>query len=164
MSMAHRYRRWFQYEQDSYARVLLSMESVPKGMKASPEFQKCLQLIGHMVAARWMWLFRLGGVAEPPAVIHPVNQDFAAVKSDLEKMCAAWSGFLADVNDQDLERVIAYRTTDGRQFDSMVEDLLIHLYGHSHYHRGQVALLIRNMGGTPAATDFIFWAREAENN
>jgi uncharacterized damage-inducible protein DinB len=93
-----------------------------------------------------------------------VNQDFAAVKSDMEKMCAAWSGFLADVNDQDLERVIAYRTTDGRQFDSMVEDLLIHLYGHSHYHRGQVALLIRNMGGTPAATDFIFWAREAENN
>jgi uncharacterized damage-inducible protein DinB len=41
-----------------------------------------------------------------------------------------------------------------------VEDILTQLFGHSSYHRGQVALLIRDLGGEPAVTDYVFWVRE----
>jgi len=42
-----------------------------------------------------------------------------------------------------------------------VEDILAQLFGHSWYHRGQIALLVRSIGAEPAATDFVYWAREA---
>jgi uncharacterized damage-inducible protein DinB len=30
---------------------------------------------------------------------------------------------------------------------------------HSHYHRGQIATLVRQAGATPAVTDFIVFCR-----
>jgi uncharacterized damage-inducible protein DinB len=30
---------------------------------------------------------------------------------------------------------------------------------HSHYHRGQIATLVRQIGATPAVTDFIAFCR-----
>jgi len=42
-----------------------------------------------------------------------------------------------------------------------VEDILAQLFGHSWYHRGQIALLVRSIGAEPAATDFVYWTREA---
>ncbi len=43
----------------------------------------------------------------------------------------------------------------------MVADVLTQLHGHSLYHRGQIASLVRAAGGEPAKTDFIFWSRES---
>ncbi len=41
-----------------------------------------------------------------------------------------------------------------------VEDILTQLFGHSWYHRGQIAARVRELGGEPAATDFVFFTRE----
>jgi uncharacterized damage-inducible protein DinB len=42
----------------------------------------------------------------------------------------------------------------------LVEDILAQLFGHSSYHRGQIAMLVRAAGGEPAVTDLIYWCRE----
>jgi uncharacterized damage-inducible protein DinB len=36
-----------------------------------------------------------------------------------------------------------------------VDDIATHVVFHSHYHRGQIASLVRAAGHTPAYTDFI---------
>jgi uncharacterized damage-inducible protein DinB len=33
---------------------------------------------------------------------------------------------------------------------------------HSHYHRGQNATRLRELGGVPPGTDFIEWLREGQ--
>ena len=38
-------------------------------------------------------------------------------------------------------------------------DLLTQLFGHAWYHRGQIALLVKDLGGEPVDTDYIFWSR-----
>ena len=38
--------------------------------------------------------------------------------------------------------------------------ILTQLYGHSLYHRGQIAMLVKQAGGQPAMTDFVYWCRE----
>ena len=53
-----------------------------------------------------------------------------------------------------------YRSSEGIGYRNGVEDILTQLFGHSWYHRGQVALLLRAMGCEPAVTDFVFWTRE----
>jgi uncharacterized damage-inducible protein DinB len=46
-------------------------------------------------------------------------------------------------------------------FRNSLHDILVQLFGHSLYHRGQIALLIRRSGSVPAATDFVFWSRRS---
>ncbi|HEY7544618.1 MAG TPA: DinB family protein [Blastocatellia bacterium] len=58
-------------------------------------------------------------------------------------------------------RVFEYSSLDGGRFRNSVEDILTQLFGHSLYHRGQIALLLRSIEAEPAATDFVYWSREA---
>jgi uncharacterized damage-inducible protein DinB len=45
-------------------------------------------------------------------------------------------------------------------YRNTVRDILTHLFGHSWYQRGQIAGLVRAIGGEPPVTDFVFWVRE----
>lgn len=71
-----------------------------------------------------------------------------------------WSGYFARLNDMELQRAFTYAAFDGARYRSTVVDALTQLHGHSLYHRGQIASLVRAAGGQPAQTDFIFWSRE----
>ena len=58
--LADRFRRWFEYEQDAHAKVLASFDTVPPDRRDGREFKKAVALLGHVVAARRVWLFRFG--------------------------------------------------------------------------------------------------------
>ena len=45
-------------------------------------------------------------------------------------------------------------------YDSLVRDILTHVFMHSAYHRGQIAVDMRQNGVTPAYTDFIHGVRQ----
>jgi uncharacterized damage-inducible protein DinB len=64
------------------------------------------------------------------------------------------------VTDEELEREIEYQSLDAGRFRSRVEDVLAQLFGHSPYHRGQIAMLVKAAGGEPAVTDLIYWSRQ----
>ena len=50
--MAKRYRRWFEYEKDSHAKVLEALESAGASARKTRAFRKAVELAGHIVAAR----------------------------------------------------------------------------------------------------------------
>jgi len=52
------------YEKDSHAKTLASLNAVSKSCERSQEFRKAVSLLGHIVAARRMWLFRFGVLKE----------------------------------------------------------------------------------------------------
>ena len=68
-TLVDQYRRWFEYEKDSHRKVLASFETVPEGRRSSEPALKAMNLMGHIVAARQMWLHRLGNLIERPANI-----------------------------------------------------------------------------------------------
>jgi len=57
--------------------------------------------------------------------------------------------FVDQVTNELLERMLPFRTTEIR-----LAHLMQHLANHSTYHRGQVALMMRQLPSEPAATDF----------
>jgi uncharacterized damage-inducible protein DinB len=159
-SLADHYRRWFAYEQDAHEKTLRSLENAPADAKSTDDFRRCLTLMGHIVAARMTWLARLESSVLAPRELFPHGVSLVDLMSQTDEMHAAWSAFLSGLNDADLDRVYQYRRNDGQSYSNTVEDTLTHLYGHSLYHRGQIAMLLRRLGAEPAATDFIFWVRE----
>src|SRR5687768_10683562 len=158
-NMADQYRRWFDYERDSHAKVFTSLEAVSDELRAAPLFQKALDLMAHLVAARRVWLFRIGVTSEK-VELFPRDASLADLRANLIAMEAAWAGYLDTLNDTELKRVFEYQSYEGSRFSNTVEDVLTQLFGHSCYHRGQIAQLLRMIGAEPAITDFVFWARE----
>lgn len=161
MTAADRYRRWFEYERDAHEKVIRSLESVPADRRASPEYKRAVTTLAHLAAARLMWLFRLGQTTDRPAAFFPENVGLADVAANLRDVQDHWAAYLGGLTDADIDRVFEYQAIDGGRFRNRIEDILTQLYGHSLYHRGQIAMLVRQAGGEPAATDFVYWCREA---
>ena len=157
--VVHRYQRWFTYEQDSHARTLASLNAVNEELRTTAAFQKAVDLMAHIVAARRMWLYRLG-ISQEPAELFPRQAILGEVTEQLREMEAAWQAYLSGVSDSELARVLEYQSYEGSRFRNTIEDILTQLFGHSWYHRGQIAMLLRSIGAEPAVTDLIFWARE----
>jgi uncharacterized damage-inducible protein DinB len=47
----------------------------------------------------------------------------------------------------------------GKYFENNVQQIMIHLVNHGTYHRGQVAMLLRQKGFEPVNTDYITYDR-----
>lgn len=160
-NLVQRFRRWFDYEQDAHAQVFASFNSVPPAGRDTPAFRKAAGLMAHLVAARRVWLSRLGAVAPAPGPLFPENADIAQVADDWGDLRQRWADYLAGLDDAGLVRIFEYQSIDGKRFRNSVEEVLTQLFGHSSYHRGQIATLIRAAGGEPAITDFIYWCRQS---
>lgn len=157
--MIDRYRRWFEYEQDSHTKTLDSLNAVPADLRKSQEFRKAVYLLGHIIAARRMWLFRFGVIKEN-AELFPEATSLSDLSVQLSEMETLWSNHLKEIDDTELARVFEYQSYGGPRFRNTVEEILTQLFGHSWYHRGQIAMLLRSIGAEPAVTDFVFWARK----
>jgi uncharacterized damage-inducible protein DinB len=156
----NRYRRWFEYEQDAHAKVLASFNSVPTERRETPEFRKAVAILAHVVAARRVWLGRLGVIPTAPGSLFPDDPQLDQVTDSWNEVKKLWSDFLQSADDAALAREFAYQSLDSGRFRNRLEDILAQLFGHSSYHRGQIAMLIRASGGEPAITDLIYWCRE----
>ena len=155
-----RYRRWFEYEKDAHAKVVRSLETVPPDRRAAPEFRRAVAILAHVAADRRMWLGRLGVVPLSAAPLFPEGAELTQIAEELQAVEARWAEYLGRLTDEDLGRVFEYQSLDAGRFRNRVEDILAQLFGHSWYHRGQIAMLVRAAGGEPAVTDLIFWCRE----
>ncbi|MGH9906988.1 MAG: DinB family protein [Pyrinomonadaceae bacterium] len=154
-----RYRRWFEYEKDSHQKVLASLNAVSGELRTSPPFQKAIDLMAHIVAARRVWLYRFG-ISREPAELFPQYVKLADLPPLLDSMQTAWSEYLVNLDDAELGRVFEYQSFEGARFRNTIEDILTQLFGHSLYHRGQIAMILRSIGAEPAVTDFVYWTRE----
>ena len=157
--MIDRYRRWFDYEKDSHAKTIASLYAVPEELRDGEPFRKTVYLMGHIIAARRMWLFRFG-IAGQNAELFPQDVTLEQLTAQISEMETLWTEYLLGIDDADLERVFEYQSYEGPRFRNTIDEILTQLFGHSWYHRGQIAQLIRSIGAEPAVTDFVFWARE----
>ena len=115
------YRRWFEYEKDSHAKVLASLTAVRPDLQASESFQRAMTLMAHLVAARHLWLKRFGVAKEGPSEFFPRGVSLPDLAARVQEMEAAWSAFLNELTEDELARVFEYRSLDGAWFRNTVE-------------------------------------------
>ena len=151
-----RFRQLYDYERDCNAKTLAMLESVPQANRPSPAFAKAVSRMAHLVAARHMWLARLGECADRPSSWNPPTppDQLPAAVAQIEQR---WTAYLAKLTDADVLAECDLTAEDGKRYRWRLMDLLTQLFGHAWYHRGQIAMLVKDAGGTTVNTDFIFW-------
>lgn len=159
-SSIHYFRRLFEYERNSNAKSLASLETVPTERRGEPAFRRALDLHAHVAASRLMWLHRLGADPDAPETYNPANLSFPEVRALVGRMEEGWATFLERLPEEAMEEVLEYDSMSSGRFRSSMSEIFTHLAGHTWYHRGQIATLVRAAGGTPAMTDFMFWSRQ----
>lgn len=159
--VVERFRRWYEYEKDVHARVLDSLEAVSRERRGEGFFREALDLMSHVVCARRLWLHRFGAAASGTGSggLFPKDWTLERLASELSEMQEGWTAYLQTLDDEQIAKSFLYRSFEGQGYRNRIEDLLAQLYGHSWYHRGQVASLLRKNGYEPAVTDYVFWSR-----
>jgi uncharacterized damage-inducible protein DinB len=118
-----------------------------------------LELYGHVLGAEHVWLARIAG-REPELPVWPtltIDECAGVAQANLE----GFHGLLERVDPAQLNTTVHYRNSAGREFDSTIEDILLHVCLHGSYHRGQIAQCMRQGAAVPAPTDYIGYVRGA---
>ncbi len=156
----NQYRNWFEYEKDAHVKTIASLLAVPEEKRKTKEFRKAVDLFAHIVSARALWLYRLGFLKDLPENLFPENIKIENIQPMADEMYSAWEDYLSKLDEKKLNRVFEYKSTEDLWYTNRVEEILTQLFGHSWYHRGQIAQLVRMIGETPAETDYVYWKRK----
>ena len=154
------------YEYDRWAnnRVLqavsvLTAEQFTRDLGGS--FRSVRDTLLHILGGAWIWLAywkepfpspaflidlrtRRGALFEPDAF-----PNVAAVQLKWAELEEEQTEFVNRITTESLKTMVPFRNTQVR-----LEHLMQHQANHSTYHRGQIALMMRQLNVEPLATDF----------
>jgi len=127
-----------------------TLHSVRPAAAAAP---RTVKLLAHIAATEILWLSRIH--ARPSPV--PLWPDLPIEECTRLFVEAAdqWLASLQRLGPEEASRPVAYVNSKGESFRNSVIDIATHVLFHSHYHRGQIAALVRAAGHEPAYTDLI---------
>lgn len=142
------YKRLFAYDAWGNRAVLDSLRMAT----LSPSSRACA-ILAHLVGSGRIWLDRIHGRAAVGEVWPKLSID--ECEAGFRELEAAWAATLDGLKTGDLGRKMTYFNSRGERWESIRGDVLTHVVLHGTYHRGQIAMLVREAGGAPAYTDFI---------
>jgi len=120
--------------------------------------QQTIRLFSHILLAEHVWFTRLKGLDSSSL---PIWDDVSL--EDCSRLCNEnqkhYNEFLTQISDDNLEHIIHYRNSSGKEFQNTLREILTHVALHGQYHRGQINLQLRGAGFDPKPIDFIFFRR-----
>lgn len=126
-----------------------------RGLEDPPP--EAVRLLSHLVASHRLWLGRLQGKTSAIAVWPELSLPQCQVQ--IRDLRNTWRVYIDALDEASLERMVQYVNTRGEPWSNSVRDILQHLIAHSAYHRGQLAVQLRDAGHSPPMTDFIHASR-----
>jgi uncharacterized damage-inducible protein DinB len=123
-------------------------------------FSSVRDTLAHICGGEWVWLQRFKG-SSPSAM--PDNSrfaDIAALQAHWEPAAADLLNFVGGLTQQDLDRVIEYKTMNFGVYSNPMWQSLQHVVNHGTYHRGQVTTMLRQLDVKPLLTDLMHFYRE----
>ena len=132
-------------------------------------FGSILGTLNHILVGDTIWLKRfaqhpsqfsslknLGSVPNPEALSEILFSDISELRGAREKMDEIIVNFVHEVSDSDYEYQLPYRNTEGKSSQRKFGFLVHHFFNHQTHHRGQLTVLLSQMGLDVGSTDLLF--------
>ena len=146
MSLHSYLNKLFEFDDWANREVVTSLRTMPYAP------HKAVRLMAHIVATEFVWLARLNHQPDPP--VWPA-WNLQEISDQRQKLNSSITSYLASLAMEGLEEEVTYKNTKGETWTNSIGDILMHVVMHSAYHRGQIAMVLRDSGVTPPYTDFI---------
>lgn len=157
MSRIERFRELYEYEKDCNSKMLTMIESVPEANRTDARFHQSVTLAAHLAFCREYWLHLMHGGEKSQGEWFEKTADLLALRPRFAAIEARWTHYLANLDDSGLPREFEVSFGEYRM-DWYVEGQIFQLLCHAPYHRGQIALLVDQLGGETVDTDYLMYA------
>ena len=119
----------------------------------------------HMYDAESIWWQRL----KLQEKINVPSENFSGNMNDLNQQLLQqdklWQDWITNANEHALQHEFIYFNSKKERFKQPVYQMLLHLFNHNTYHRGQLVNILRQLGIEKIPhTDFIIWSRKEQKN
>jgi len=132
-------------------RILETLQDVEIG-------EQQLRLFSHILYSEQVWLTRLKGMDTSQMPIW-VDGDITVCAKLIKQNEENFKTFLAELVKTDLDNLITYTNSSGKEFMTSIRDILTHVALHGQYHRGQINSRLRVDGIDPVNIDYITFVR-----
>ena len=140
----------------------LSPQILQKEIPSS--FPSIYDTVVHMADVESIWWQRL-------RLLEKIELQGKSFEGDFDKLSKywllssrQWQDWVMAASDGALEHVFAYQSMKKEYFKQPVYEVLIHLFNHQTYHRGQLVTMMRIAGVDKIpGTDFILFTRGKKN-
>jgi len=137
----------------------VSGEIVHKDMGSS--FGSIYKTVVHLMEVESIWWQRLKLQEHVQVPEKDVEENFDQLSKKLLALSKQWSDWVSDVNENNFTHVFAYYNTKREFFKQPVYEMLLHLFNHQAFHRGQIITMLRqNAIDKIPPTDFIVFSRK----
>ena len=131
-------------------------------------FGSLLGTLNHLVAADTIWLGRFARLPAQHSALDPVrampapagltaiySADLAHLTAQRVRLDAIINTWVAQLEQADLDAVLAYQNTKGVAFQRRLSGVLLHFFNHQTHHRGQASTLLSQAGVDIGVTDLL---------
>jgi uncharacterized damage-inducible protein DinB len=115
----------------------------------------------HMLDAESTWWQRM---KLQERIIIPSDSfagDMKELSNNLLHQNKQWQEWIVNASEHQLQHVFMYQNSKREQFKQPVYQMVLHVFNHGTYHRGQLVTILRQLEvNSIPQTDFIVWGRK----
>jgi uncharacterized damage-inducible protein DinB len=117
----------------------------------------------HVLSAENIWHQRLIKIAAPVWIADDVKGSKDEVIQAWRKASDSLLEYVDAMDETELSALLYYKRINGEEYTQPVQEILVHVFNHSTYHRGQLVTMFRQAGFKDVtSTDYLFFNRLQE--
>ena len=141
----------------------LPPDTIHKEMNSS--FNTIFKTMVHLMDVESIWWQRLKLQEHVEWPGKSFNGTLEELSQQLLLLSKQWNDWLQNTNEVNLTHVFAYQNSKKEHFKQPVYEMLLHLFNHQTFHRGQIITMMRQNGIEKIPpTDFIVFSRTKPGN
>ena len=140
--------------------IILVLPEEKQMAEVPSSFTSLYKTVLHMWDAESAWWQRM---KLQERIIVP-SENFKGTMKDvvdgLSQQNRLWEEWVSNASDRSIEHVFQYQNSRKEQFKQPIFQMILHVFNHGTYHRGQLINMLRQLGlEKTVQTDFIVWSR-----
>jgi uncharacterized damage-inducible protein DinB len=141
--------------------VILNLPEEKQMAEVPSSFSSLYKTVLHMWDAESAWWQRMKLHERLVIPSENFKGSMKDVVNGLSQQSEQWLDWVSSASDIALDHVFQYQNSKKEQFKQPIYQMLLHVFNHGTYHRGQLINMLRQLGIEKLPqTDFVVWSRK----
>lgn len=141
--------------------VIESLSEEQQKAEIKSSFPSLYKTVLHQLDAESIWWQRMKLQERIERPSDSFTGSMKELSTQLLQQNKQWQQWINNINEHGLQHEFIYFNSKKERFKQPIYQMLLHMFNHGTYHRGQIVTMLRQSGIEKIPeTDFIVWSRK----